>query len=508
MPQFDLAPKSVQQVNVVGQRDDNTALQIKQQGMQFVEQGVKDVVGVTRDKFKEMDEADMASARSAMLRIQTDENQELASTSNPADIKKIQDKYNKKYELILDGNEPLNGKPYFRNQSGKNAFKKGYVNKFNEARYIGGEKQAFELERRDTHAKYVNGIKSIIDQPEWNTPQAHEEINAYTNKLIEGGFYTAEEGKQFRADRHSDLDAERANKLFAQMESLGYDNGALDQIASDYKERINELDYLDQDDKNAYIKKADDLLNNKKKVEKARQTQIENEQKRVGYELSFKHRMNIANNNGTYADFMDDQRIPYSIRSQYIPKYNEERNAVVSQKFSTATANAVYAYDPSKDPTREMREKLANQVNANVSDANQRSRLMNYLDNQYGLDDANKLDMKSKFEHLDRALGSDVTVDKDGDIVSPYLDEDDYDIELEDGVLSIKGATQMQLDEMGVYIKNTYSNLLSMGQYKEAENFFNEEIKKVQTTKNNAELYDEYVTKKLSRPTYNTGRKK
>ncbi len=520
MPRFDLAPKAVQQVNVVGQRDDSTALQIKQQGMQFVEQGVRDVVGVTRDKFKEMDEADMVSARSAMLRIQSDEDKELLSTSNPADIKKIQEKYNKRYEKIIDGNEPLNDKPYFRNQSGKNAFKKGFVNQFNGSRYLQGEKQEFELQRRDTQVKYTNGIKSIIDQPDWNTPTAHRELEEIANKFFQDGFHTAEENVAYKKEQHQILDTERANKMFADMEALPVETpNSQDELKINkeiyssendkYKEYINSLNHLDQDQKNKYNKQSDALYSDRVKTASLQMKEAGNAVKRssVDYDTDLEQKYYMGKIKASV--IMKDPNASVELKRRMKSDASEEIKSLVDNIPEKPSVNEgiqaeVNKYDRYNDPDGSKQRKIMEAIAGSSMATSVKSHLTGIMKNGLPLNDAQKAKSDNAKRELTNVLGLDINYQNLSEMQLKYgkievfgIDPQRAEWDKENSVMMFDALTEFQRNEAFNKIFIKYNYLLEKNRDDDADKFLQEAITDFRKKKDDNDAFNKLMSEDL-----------
>lgn len=432
MPQFDLVSRPVKMPNAVGGRADDSALRIQQQGRQALSEGVNKLAVGYNDMIKEQDSADMVASRSAVLRLKADEDAELSGISNPAKIKEIQEKYKTKYDDIIGGNEPLNDKPYFRNQSGKDSFNKNFMQSFHTQRYAQGKKLESDLQRRDTHAKYMNGIKSIIDQPNWNAPSAHKETDEYVNKLIEGGYYTAEEGKEFREITHTNLDIERANKMFSDAEALQYDevnDGKMYQgVIDDYKKSVNDLDYLDQDQKNDYIKKADALFKQKKNATEVRKREIEADKKKAELDYDGKMTEQILRGQVPLSTAIDDPNLSQGYRNKLLEAYNKQTAEAKKQEFDQAKTllsnrnkmiieRQVYNYDPANDRLNNYKQRTALQlaiIDNPALSAPEKANYQKILLEGLPLDESAKSELKSMEEQLTKELGTDVSLDKEG----------------------------------------------------------------------------------------------
>lgn len=428
MPTFDFIPKPVQMPDAVRGVADDSALRIQQQGRQAISQGVNQLASAYQNYTKEQDEADMVATRSAVLRVRADEEAELAGLSNKDDIKKVQEKYKTKYDGIIGGNEPLNGKPYFRNQSGKDAFNKGFMENFNTQRYTSGKKLETQLDRRDTHAKYMNGIKSVIDQPNWNTPQAHAETSAYVDSMIEAGIYTPEEGKAFKEISHTNLDIERANKMFAGIETTDYNEGELEEFANMYKDQVNGLKYIDEKQKADYIKKADQLVKNRKASEKVRQNEIKATQRKLELDYDGKMTEQILRGNVPLSEAIDDDQLSQNYRNTLLKQYNEQKSktaenelqaqqSLLSQNSKMVIDRAVYNYDPANDRLNNYKQRSALQIavieHPSLS-AQEKSNYQKILMEGLPMDEQSQMELKSMDEQLTNELGIGVTLDKEG----------------------------------------------------------------------------------------------
>ena len=508
MPTFDFTPQPVQMPNAVGNNMSSAPIQIREQARQNLSGAVDSLGESYQGMLKEQDDADMVATRSAVLRLKAQEDAELSSVANPADVKKIQESYKKQYDSIIGGKEPLNGKPYFRNQSGKDSFNKGFMENFHTQRYVQGTQQTAELHKRDTKAKYMNGIKSIIDQPNWNTPQAHAETDEYVNKYIEASALTPEEGKAFRDVTHTNLDIERSNKMFADIEMIPYEGEGegLKKIIDGYKSQVSNLNHLEQDEKNAYLKKADALFKNKKAINVAQKKEAKLAQEKVQNEYGFKKMVELVEGNATHSQLLEDPNIPMSYKKQALTGYakkiegdNEIEAQARAMKAEGTTRTAVLSYNESKDDSGKTKFKLIANINRNISDANERSQLVSYLKDGFGMSPQQKINYDVNQQRLSDVLGLDVSYDKSGKLVDPREIEPD---EMEGGKLVIDGLDQYERSKANGVILNNYSNLIKLGKVKEAEDYINTEVQKIEKTNNDRIFYDSLMSKSLVNEQY------
>ena len=508
MPKFDLITKPVQMPNAVQIQESSAPIQIQQQSRNQLSGAVDALGGAYQGMLEEQDNADMVATRSAVLRLKADEDAELAQTANPADIKTIQEKYKTQYDNIIGGKEPLNNKPYFRNQSGKDKFNKGFMANFNSQRYAQGKQKEVELQRRDTHAKYMNGIKSIIDQPNWNTPSAHAETDEYVNKLIEGGYYTAEEGAEFRKITHTNLDIERSNKMFADIEMIPYEGEGegLKKIIDGYKSQVSNLNHLEQDEKNAYLKKADALFKNKKAINTAQQREVKMAQEKVQNEYGFKKMVDLVEGNATHSQLLEDPNIPMSYKKQALTSYakkieddNELRSNQKAMDLASTTRAKVLSYNVSFDDNRKKRLELIDEINKNIIDTNERTQLVNFLTDGYGMSPQEKVNYDVHQKKLSDLLALDVGYDKSGKLIDPRGIEPD---EMDGGKLLVDSLDQYERSKAYGVILNNYMNLVKLGKPKEANDYINTEMQKIEKTNNDRIFYDNLMSRELVNTQY------
>lgn len=434
MPTFDFTPQPVQMPNAVGNNMSSAPIQIREQARQNLSGAVDSLGASYQGMLKEQDDADMVATRSAVLRIKAQEDAELSSVANPADVKKIQESYKKQYDSIISGKEPLNGKPYFRNQSGKDKFNKGFMENFHTQRYVQGTQQTAELHKRDTKAKLINGIKSRIDQPNWNTQSAHDEIDEYVTKYIEASALTPEEGKAFRDVTHTDLDIERANKMFAGIEMLNYDgenDGKLLQGEIDrYKESVSNLDYLDQDEKNAYTKKADALFKRQKAVADVTEREAKADKKLAELDINGKVALGIADGSIKLGDAIKMDGISDEYKISLYNQFNkqtaeskklemEKQKSEFYQGTKMDIERAVYNYDPADDRLNGYEQRNALQLSIlehPTMSAPEKANYQKILMEGLPLDDASKMELKGMEEALTNELGIGVKLDKAGSL--------------------------------------------------------------------------------------------
>jgi len=127
--------------------------------------------GSYQNHLKAQDESDMVKTRAAFLRMQKDEDHAMQQTADPAEIKKINEAYKQKYESITSGNDTF-GRPRFRNNSGKESFKREFSDNFHLRRDLSAKDKGFQLDRRNTRAGFLNGIKSARDSNYYDQPSA------------------------------------------------------------------------------------------------------------------------------------------------------------------------------------------------------------------------------------------------------------------------------------------------------------------------------------------------
>lgn len=511
MPTFDFTPQPVQMPNAVGNNMSSAPIQIREQARQNLSGAVDSLGASYQGMLKEQDDADMVATRSAVLRIKAQEDAELSSVANPADVKKIQESYKKQYDSIISGKEPLNGKPYFRNQSGKDKFNKGFMENFHTQRYVQGTQQTAELHKRDTKAKLINGIKSRIDQPNWNTQSAHDEIDEYVTKMYMAGDMTEQETINYRKDAHSDYDAERANKLFAWTESLPYgeDGEELKYSIDEYKKQVNTFDNLTQEEKNDYTSKADALFRQKKAVDVAEKKEFRVAQERAKNEYGFDKYRDFIEGKIPRSAILNDKNIPMTYRGKVLTQYasdikdnkeafTELNTRKIEMQNESGVRTMVMAYNPTFDDNRKKRFELISLIDKHVTDTSEQKQLTKFLTDGYGMDDQQRMRYDLHQKSLSDSLGLDVEINKDGKLV----DRRKTGAKLKDGRVTIDDLDQYERAEANMIILNTYANMVKFGDPQKAEEYINGERAKVEKTKNDRIFYDNLMSRYLAREQY------
>jgi hypothetical protein len=488
MPQFDFISKPVSIPGAVGRKVNDTALRIHQQGMQSLNEGVRGLASAYGNMIDDQDDADMVASRSAVLRIKADEDAELSGISNPAKIKEIQERYKTKYDNIIGGNEPLNEKPYFRNQSGKDKFNKGFMQNFHAQRYAQGKDIEVKLNRRDTHAKYMNGIKSVIEQPNWNTPEAHQEVNNLVNGLVEKGFYTGEEAVDFRKKSHTNLDIERANKMFANSEALPFEGQGVGfkHNIDQYKEYVNGLKYLDQKQKNDYIKKADQLFKSKKSGAELERKDLEAKKKLKYEEESTKLFYQVESGQISASQAHKIEWLSYEDRTKLVKMSNErsedlseEINNIGSQLKINNIEKDVNDYKRTDDYDGSMKANLRARIIDSPMESHQRSHYLKQLDEGISLSSEANAELDSMKQEL-KFIAS--------------IDTDAYKKAIKDGDIDMVDELD-QYQRLRVYNKAVarITDLFKDGKPQEASKLFREIKADMEKTDNDLIFFNKFI---------------
>lgn len=432
MPKFDLITKPVQMPNAVQIQESSAPIQIQQQSRNQLSGAVDALGGAYQGMLEEQDNADMANAYSAIDMLKTEEDIELSKTVNPADIKIIQEKYKTQYDNIIGGKEPLNNKPYFRNQSGKDSFNRNYMQKFNTQRYSQGRQREVELNRRDSEAKLTRAIKAVPTQEGWDTPLANKKIDEYIGQMEANGMLTREQAITKRQESYIDLDVERSNRMFANIEMAEYkdDGTELQKLVDNFKFKVANLDNLEKDEKNAYYKKADALFKRQKAVADVTKREAKADKKLAELDINGKVALGIADGSIKLGDAIkmdgisDEYKI--SLYNQFNKKTAETKKIEMEKQkseFYQGTKmdieRAVYNYDPADDRLNGYEERNALQLSIlehPTMSAPEKANYQKILMEGLPLDDASKMELKGMEEALTNELGIGVKLDKAGSL--------------------------------------------------------------------------------------------
>lgn len=278
-----------------------------------------------KQRLKEQDESDMVATRAAYLRLQKEESAELQKASSGEDIKKTNSEFKKRYEAISSGKDSR-GRPRFRNESGSNQFKEQFTDKFHLKRGLSAADQTTKLDRRNTNAKFFNGIKSVSESDYYDKPRAGAEIKDYVQKQVDYGFYTDEEGKE-KLDIHlKNLDIERAGRKLVGINAEpmkdfdGATENPIEAEVKQYKEYVNSLGNLSDVQKKSFTQKADSLLKNAKQAtkaaEKERGIQIEKQQN----DYQTQAMIDVEEGKRPLSSIYHDPKISYKYKEKHLPK--------------------------------------------------------------------------------------------------------------------------------------------------------------------------------------------
>tara|TARA_R110002020_G_scaffold144145_1_gene317010 strand:+ start:9548 stop:11200 length:1653 start_codon:yes stop_codon:yes gene_type:complete len=339
---------------------------------QVVESTAKSVFESYGNRLKAQDESDMVAARAAFLRMQKEEDIAMQQTSNPEEIKKINGDYKKKYDSLAAGNDPQFNRPYFRNESGSNQFKELFSDNFHLRRDLSAKDQAFKLDRRNTHAGFINGIQAVRESNYYDRPIAAAETAEYIDKLQQHGFLTESEAAQKKQDSLHDLDLERAGRKLSEIsaEPVADFNGTgvmnpVNMQVTQYKEYVNSLGNISDEQKKNFTKKADQIYSNAQKATKAAEKErgIQIEKDRNEYQTQAM--IDIAEGKRTLSSLFSDPNISSKYKEKHLPRYikknDEYKKAIADDGKSLAASKKAFETKLWNDI---IGSKLANKANS------------------------------------------------------------------------------------------------------------------------------------------------
>jgi hypothetical protein len=508
MPKFDFTQNAPNQQAVtaeVSSRGAQIAGQAQQQVGSAVASAGDTMFNIGLDIRKQEDESDMVGARSALMRIQQQESEELRSTSSPAEMDKIHDKYGKQYDSVVSGVDPQFGNPYFRNETGKDQFKVGFMQSFNAKRGVSKEEQKFQLERKNTQQKYHNGIQTVRDSDYVFDVQAEVETNEYIDKLVEGGFMTHEQGKEKKRTDMLALDATRANKSLSVIELVPFrspdeyieeDYGkALKSDIDEYKSKVDDLKFLNQDEKNDYKRQADRLFKSKKdgfKLEvKDAKDRVKKDQSSYDAELSYRVMTGDIPAHIAHQDKNASWKMRESlskIANTQGEKRKSEGQDPLGQEFVAKVESAVYEYDEQDDPDGKKMEAIRLNINKLPSGNVDKARYLEVLVNGQGLNSSDKAELDQMGEEMKYELGLDVKLNTDRDAI---VGREGFDVE--DGLIMKDKLNQFERQKIYNKAYKYMLNKMKRGKVDEAKSEFREVIKGIQKEENDRVYYDGYI---------------
>lgn len=377
------------------------------------------------------DEADMVATRAAFLRMQKEEQQAISSTSNPEEVKRISGDYDRRYNEIMSGRDPAFDRPYFRNQTGKDAFQKNFVENFNLKRGLSAQDTAFSLDRRNTHAGFMNGIKSIPESNYYDQPAAEIETTEYISKLVEHGFITENEGADKNRIALANLDTERAARKMLDLSpepvldfnGSGAKNPLPNQV-DQYKEYVDSLGHLDDHQKANFKSKADSILKTSIASTKAATKERNDEMKRVQYSKENGLLLKLATGEETLSRAVVDPAISPEFRRGLIKELGvdlQKKRKAFDAKVKTAAdlevmkadkieanflTRAALTFNVNDDPTFEKRSGLIQQISGNASmEKPLQTMLMNQLTKGRELSPEQEDTRKTYLDEMNRVYG-------------------------------------------------------------------------------------------------------
>ena len=514
--QESLAPYQIQ----------SQALSTQAQGQRNLSSGIGAAVNTGIETYqkhiKTQDDSDMIAARAAYLRMRKEEDQAIASTSNPAEVKKIGEEYDRKYSDIMSGVDAFD-RPNFRNQSGKDEFTKHFTDDFNLKRGLSASDKMFALDRRNSHANIMNGIKSVPESDYYDRPQAEVETSEYIQKLVDGGFLTEAEASDKNRIALVNLDIERAGRKITDLDTepmMDFDgSGAKNPLPNQvdqYKKYVDSLSHLDEQQKIKFKAKADSILKNVESATKAatKERQIEIEKEQYAYENQAY--LQVIEGKRKFNSLFTDQRISDEYKRGKLTKYasmREDYNKIILKEKKTAkdeqklieadqkqsvTINKAFRYTPNTDDVQGTKKaKLTLEILGTVKDTKMQTLLIKRLETGLDLSPAQTQTYDNHTKDLSRILG----LDKESFDVFKAIDlpgigtGDKASIDAKTGEKFVDGLNAFQRAEVMNKGLMQYQSLLTAGKDTEANEF----IKKYKTTyeksQDDTKLYNNFFSK-------------
>jgi len=528
-PELPNAPQ--RQESLAPYQINQQALATQERGRKALSSGITNAVSAgmsARDKYiKDEDESDMIAARAAYLRMRKAEDQAIASTSNPAEVKKISEDYDRKYNEIMSGNDPAFDRPYFRNQSGKDAFTKHFTEGFNLKRGLSASDTIFSLNRRNSHANIMNGIKSIPDSDYYDQPQAEDETSEYVQKLVEGGHLTEAEGADKNRIALVNLDLERSGRKLSELSPepmLDFDgSGAKNPLPNQvdqYKEYVDSLSHLDEGQKKQFKAKADSILKTSiaatKAADKERQVEIE----KIQYAYENQAYLQVIEGKRKFHSLFTDDRISEEYKRGKLPKYasmredynkliikenktaKEKQELIKADKIQSGTINKALRYNPNKDDVQGTdKTKLTLEILGTVKDTKMQTLLIKRLETGLDLAPAQAQKYENHTKDLTRILGlnkESFDVFAKVETSAPWFGANPKKASLDakTGEKFVDGLNEFQRAEVMNKGLIQYQSLLTAGKDTEAEVFIKKFKTDYEKSQDDTKLYDKFVSRK------------
>ena len=481
-----------------------------------------------RPQLKAQDESDMVAARAAFLRMQKEEDIAMQQTSNPEEIKKINGDYKKKYDSLAAGNDPQFNRPYFRNESGSNQFKELFSDNFHLRRDLSAKDQAFKLDRRNTHAGFINGIQAVRESNYYDRPIAAAETAEYIDKLQQHGFLTESEAAQKKQDSLHDLDLERAGRKLSEIsaEPVADFNGTgvmnpVNMQVTQYKEYVNSLGNISDEQKKNFTKKADSIYSNAQKATKAaeKEQQVLKEKQQFAYENDYMQE--VIEGKQTFSSIFSNPNISEKFKRGKLTEYAKKVdtwNKVIQKENKTM-----------KEQTKANELQLQNNmVNSGITNT--------ALNFDKALDDAQGTKQAAVLNSIYTAVGMDsqmktylANVDKGSESMQPHvkasrdahlkdmnrifgLTKESFDIykdvdlagwgtgdkatiDKKTGVKKVDGLAEYDRMKAVNSALIKYDSFMKAGKEKEAEDFMSDFKITYETSQNDTKLYDKFFSK-------------
>lgn len=466
---------------------------------------------------EEQDSSDMVAARAAILRLNQDENQAIASTSDPAQIERIGNDYNKKYDEIMSGSDPAHDRPYFRNQSGKDKFKTAFQDQFNLGRQLSADKSIYNLDRRNTSANLENGIKSARSASYYDQPQAEVETLENIDRLIEFNYLTPAEGVERKRVSLISLDTERASRKLtdlnpgAQTDFNG--SGAINPInmqVSQYKEYVEGLKHLTPQQKAGFNHKADSIQNTAKVATRLANSERNAKIKQLQRTTDNDFMLSLAERKITLSDLLARPEISQDLRKTLIGKrsvqvdeyYKANEKAVKTEADKVkvagekAIANDVTSYalrfDRESDPTGKEAAHIITQIGLSPAIPSEtQAYLIGIVKNGRKMTPGQEAKRKNYIQNIDRIMG--LTDDSFKEYLKNPWGMKGAKATEEGGIKTVDGLSEYQRRDAVNGALQEYDYLQSQGKIKEADDSLNKFMIDFEKSDDDTTLYNDFV---------------
>jgi len=501
MPIFDFAPQASDVPEPTGRQVSSAPLQIGQQGQRALSQGLKLAGQAVVVHEKAQDESDMTMARQAILKLQQEENQAISQTSNPEEIRSIGTQYKKKYDAIMNGKDPMNGNPYFRNNSGRATFQKGFMDNFYLKRGMQEKERIFQIERRNTQANYLSAIKMIPQQDYFMSRQATAEVRENVDKMIEAGFYTQAEGALEKQKQLKNLDLERSNRLVAEAGSMQYSGNEddLKKFIQTNKDLVSNLNELDDTEVAEYHKKLNSIEKSKITGFKIAEREAENVKKREQANIDTQMAYDIATGKVSIAEAYQDESLSIDFRTQLAQTYRkqetEKQQTMTDQFNQIEIETAVFNYDDKTDYNGQKQTKIRQRIHESNLPANLRTHYLDILNNGIGLGETEKSQLQQMDDALQFELGINVTIDDKGDLKG-LKGRERFELGQDEEAGLVFRDELDQFQRQSIYNRGMgrIRDLMKRGKMDEANAEYRKVIQGVQKFDNDTAFYNRYVT--------------